>query len=633
MSGDIVHGPNFVHPETASAVGSRNSITREGRDEYNEGRLVVDEEVDKIVNHIHSKLPPEISTRLEVMGSVKSKLHNYFNQSNQNMLNRYLTTVEDEMGKKLRDMIDTEEMRGLNRYTSRPISFLLDRVGGSDKFNTGEIEKSIVNMFGHLHGHVQREMNDLETGTNSLLRRKTDVGAFVRGENAYSIIKCSFRDHPEKPDTVMQVKLALNVSLNEMISPIFPYQESTAFIVKDLIAKKVYESVDAEIDRLNESMVDEGKAELTSEEKIFERIKALDNFVSDDETESSKRYNLLAKKFFDAIEGLNAEIDSSEFDALGIRENIHRVVEDENIRNRGFNTAVNTLTHVLDWSRMGYQHIENFKGARKLTIREYVETDENVLPDERFQVDLIAHGPVEIQNLRDAYYLQLQELERTIQEVWDVTEIMYNEYRDQVGDDDWASFSERVLDKKQVTASWFTNLFSGGEEEDEEIQADSEEVKHWNEMNFITAEETPATSTNPTFENRLLGGKVKFPVMYDRLKYVFGESSPDLRETVENRLRFLEAEFTRFGSLINPFHMQPGVILDLDIVSIKRKSTTMMNMANVLNEFLYGISKGFQDSAFAAFSRRRSTEREDISGEFAAAGGMDEMTEAEEVFD
>ena len=42
----------------------------------------------------------------------------------------------------------------------------------------------------------------------------------------------------------------------------------------------------------------------------------------------------------------------------------------------------------------------------------------------------------------------------------------------------------------------------------------------------------------------------------------------------------------------------------------------MMSMANVLNEFLYSVSKGFQDTAFAAFSRRRSTQRDDLEQTF-----------------
>jgi hypothetical protein len=62
--------------------------------------------------------------------------------------------------------------------------------------------------------------------------------------------------------------------------------------------------------------------------------------------------------------------------------------------------------------------------------------------------------------------------------------------------------------------------------------------------------------------------------------------------------------------------MLPGVLMEIDITSVKRKKTTMMSMANVLNEFLYSVSMGFHDTAFAEFSRRRSTVREDLQQEF-----------------
>jgi len=51
-------------------------------------------------------------------------------------------------------------------------------------------------------------------------------------------------------------------------------------------------------------------------------------------------------------------------------------------------------------------------------------------------------------------------------------------------------------------------------------------------------------------------------------------------------------------------------------------------MANVLNEFLFGVSKGFADAAFASFSRRRSTVREDIAMSFGEAPFGEEGTEA-----
>ena len=97
-----------------------------------------------------------------------------------------------------------EEYKGLHKYTPRLISSILESIGGIDKFNVGEIDKSIVNIYGHLQGSVQRSLYTLETETNSILRQKTDVGAFVRGENQfYSIAKCSIIGYSaEKPTTV-----------------------------------------------------------------------------------------------------------------------------------------------------------------------------------------------------------------------------------------------------------------------------------------------------------------------------------------------------------------------------------------------------------------------------------------------
>jgi hypothetical protein len=622
----ITHGPNIIHPETPSAVGSRNSINRHNRDEYAESKLMVDEEVDKILNHLHARLPPEVLSRVEVAGTIKSKLHSFFNQNTQNMLNRYLTTVEDELGKKVRDLVDFEETRGLNRYSPRPVSYLLDRIGGSDKFHTGEVEKSIVNMFGHLQGHVQREMNDLETHTNSLLRRKTDVGAFVRGENAYAIVKCSFRDHPEKPTTVSQIKLAMNVLGSELISPIFAYQVSMSYLLKDVLSKRIMDAMERELEQLNANLVDQGKAELTSEQKIFERIKLLETMTSDEDTEGSRRYSIIAKKFLDAIEGVQAEIASAEFDSLGIRENVTKIIATENIRNRGYNTAVNSLTHILDWSRMGYQHIENYKSTRRCFIREYEATDLSRLPDERYQMELSYFDQHQIVAMREAYKSQLVEFERTVSEVWDVVHEIYLEHRDRSGVLDWDVLSTRVLGdgkKPGPRRSWFAAF----QEQQEEAPAEPEKTK-WNEITFIAPDETTSAGSqdNPTMEKRIEDIRARFPLMRDTLQKVFEDTNPTLREIVDGRVTFLEREFLRFAALINPHHLNPGLLLDVDVVTIKRKSTTMMKMANVLNEFLNAVSKGFQDTAFAAFSRRRSTQRTDLTGEFETGTGVSEMS-------
>jgi hypothetical protein len=99
---------------------------------------------------------------------------------------------------------------------------------------------------------------------------------------------------------------------------------------------------------------------------------------------------------------------------------------------------------------------------------------------------------------------------------------------------------------------------------------------------------------------------------------MYGYQYPVERRVMEERLAFLERQYFSFEYSINPYHLNPGLLLDVDITSIKRKKATLDAMANVLNEFLHGVSKGFTDAAFASFSRRRSTVREDITQSFGA---------------
>lgn len=607
----MTRGPNIIHPEKPSAVGSRNSLNRDSRNEYEESKLLIDEEVDKVLNHIHAKLPPEVLEKLDVMGSIKSKLHNYFNQNFQNMYNRYLTTMEDELGKKVRDLVDKEEYRALNRYTPREIAEILDKIGGIDKFNTGEIEKSIVNIYGHLQGHIQRGVFELENETNALLRQKSDVGAFVRGENAYAIAKCSFKNNFFKPKTVMDVKLAINILDAELISPIYHYQVPVEVIIKDIISKHIHELIDQEIQELNTTLMDEGKEELSDTEVIFEKIKALDNYVDDEAgNEQSRRYQFIAKRFMDRVTGLQAEIDPDEYDPLNVRENIKRIIDNENIRNRGFNTAINNLTSILDTSKMGYQHIENFKNAREAIIREYEDTNIIGLPDERYSIRLTYYDDEQIRSMRNAYDLQFEELRKEIMKVVEVSDVLYADYKKAKNVQDYEDIANHYLRKDQPKQKgWFSSRA------EEEAPAE-EPAKLWNEVTFIPPRSTEVEEMNKTNIHIVEELRKRVVRTRTRLQTIFGNQHPTERTIVEQRLHFLERKFEEFEANVNPYHILPGLVLEIDITSVKRKRTTMMAMANVLNEFLYSVSKGFHDTAFAQFSRRRSTVRTDLAQTF-----------------
>lgn len=597
--------PNKVHPTLPNAVGSRETYAQEGRDKVAEAKLILDETIDKVMNQAFTKLPTEVLEKLDVMGGLKEKLYNYINQTYVNMFNRYTVTMEDEFIKKIRDFTDKEETKGLARYTPKEIIELLDKIGGSDKFHTGEIEKSIVNMYGHLQGHIQRGVNDLEVETNAILRQKTDVGAFVRGENAYAILKCIFKDNELRPKYVYDVKLSINILDSELISPMYHYQTTVESLMKDAIQKHIQELIDRQVQQFNDELLDQGKTELTASEKMFEKIKRIENFTDDDsEDEKSRRYTILAKRFLSKIEGLRAEIDLEDYDPLNIRENIKYIMDEENIRNRGYNTCINSITSILDTSKLGYQVCDNMKNARLCFIKEYEEVDRTILPDERYAMKLQFFDQGQLREAKKEYDKQMAAFTTEVTSLWEVTHGYYESKKRFRSLRDFDDLAGRVMNKE-----W--------KREKRMRESDPESVL-WNEVGEMYNEASFVEKNNRTYEDRIKNLKGKIVYLKELLEKMHGFQNPVERVILDERINFLSKRFNDFAYIVNPHHIQPGLILDIDITTIKRKQYMLKGMANVLNEFLYGVSKGFADAAFATYSRRRSTVRADIDQSFAA---------------
>ncbi len=607
--------PNKFHPTTPSAVGSRESIAQEGRDKVAEADVILNETYDKVLNHIQNKLPEEVLKELDIMGGLKEKLYNYINQSYVNMFNRYTVTMEDEFLKKVRDFVDREEAKGLARYTPKEIIEILDKIGGADKFHTGEIEKSIVNMYGHLQGHIQRGVNDLEVETNSILRQKTDVGAFVRGENAYAILKCVFKDNELRPKYVYDVKLSINILESELISPLYHYQVTVESIMKDTIQKHIHDLIDKQVEQFTDDLVDSGKHELTSSEKMFEKIKRIENFTDDEkEDEKSKRYTILAKKFLDKIEGLRAEIDVEDTDPLNMRENIKYVIDEENIRNRGYNTCINSITSILDTSKLGYQVCDNMKNARVCIISEYEETDPTILPDERYTIRMAYNDQNQLKEQKKEYDKQVAAFTNEIGMLWDVVHAHYESKKRFRSLQDFEDLCGRLMNK-----DWKRNKKAYDSDPDSIL---------WNEIGEMYNENSFVEKNNRTYEDRFKNLKNKLTYLRTKLMEMHGYQNPVERVILDERLSFMEKRFNEFTHIVNPHHIQPGLILDIDVTTIKRKQYILKGMANVLNEFLYSVSKGFTDAAFATYSRRRSTVRDDITQSFGAAEVGEDLFES-----
>lgn len=599
--------PNKVHPVIPNAVGSHESLAMEGRNKIAEAKLILDDTTQRVENLIYNKLPPEVCEKMDIMGGLTEKLYNYINQTYVNMFNRYTVTMEDEFVKKVRDFVDREEVKGLARYTPKEIIELLDKIGGADKFHTGEVEKSIVNMYGHLQGHIQRGVNELETETNSILRQKTDVGAFIRGENAYAILKCVFKDNELRPKYVYDVKLSINVLDSELISPMYHYQTTVESLMKDAIQKHIQDLIEHQIQKFNDELVDEGKHELSAAEKMFEKVKRIENFTDDEKgDEKSKRYTILAKRFLDKIEGLRAEIDVEEYDPLNMRENIKFIIDEENIRNRGYNTVINSITSILDTSRLGYQVCDNLKNARKCYIREYEETDSAILPDERYAMKLAYLDQNQLREEKKEYDKQMDAFSVEIKYIWDVTHGYYESKKRFRALKDFDDMVSRLMSKE-----WKRSKKDRDEDPNTVL---------WNEAGEMYNENSFVEKNNRTFDDRIKNLKHKLRYLREILQKMHAYQNPVERVILDERINFIEKRFNEFTYIVNPHHIQPGLMLDIDITTIKRKQYMLKGMANVLNEFLSGISKGFADAAFATYSRRRSTVRADITQSFVGEG-------------
>ncbi|MFP4377946.1 MAG: cytoplasmic filament protein CfpA, partial [Spirochaetales bacterium] len=205
---------------------------------------------------------------------------------------------------------------------------------------------------------------------------------------------------------------------------------------------------------------------------------------------------------------------------------------------------------------------------------------------------------------RDAYDKQMEAFQQEIVHLWDVCLALYDSNKSGMRVNDFDDVSRRMRGR----------IRKSKQESGDPIYEEQE--KTWNEILRIKAEDTDVERLNNTYlyEKSLL--KKMLNRSQDRVATTYGHLNPKERVEVDRRIDFLRREFEEFDYLINPYHIQPGLLLDVDITSIKRKKFTLNGMANVLNEFLHGVSKGFQDAAFATFKRRRSTVREDLNQSF-----------------
>ena len=537
------HQPKKASHDDITGIPDLSNI---GRHEMAAGILA--QETDRLVQHLAASLPREALAAAGIHGDLKKKLYNCLEEIFHKVFSRYLETSD---GKILLDAIERDGKKDVSLHTPRGVAELLSSGDGLQRFNLGEIEHSLIAGEG--------TAGDMEALANSILRQKEDV--LSTGENVCTVVACAFRDNALKPKTVTDVKLCVNIADSSLIDPFFRYYTVIRYMIKDLISPHVIEAIDREMEALYHQEDPDAAA--------YAVACAMANDAE------------LATAFVDRVVERGSKIDSAAFDMINIRQSIRKNADIENVCAQGFGKAVNALSATLVDSKLHYQFLEYVQNGYKVTIREYEDTDDANLPDERYQITVRFLDEGHLVEDCKAYDAQLKGLEKDAQHLWNLIEVIYQDSKSVFKVNDFEDLARK--NKNRIK-----HLLK---DTNSDLQYDI--ARDWDDISIVRHGKEPI--------------RTRLTRMRERLTNLSECLSPIERRVMEERLSRLEKEYVRFDHLINPYLLQSGLVVDVDITSVKRKKTTLDSVALALEEFLDTVSRGFQLAAIDTFAKETAT--------------------------
>jgi hypothetical protein len=269
------------------------------------------------------------------------------------------------------------------------------------------------------------------------------------------------------------------------------------------------------------------------------------------------------------LKALFAEITPPSFDPASVRGYVAKSADIETIRVRGFALAVNSLVAILGGVNLSYQFIENLRNGRELVIREYEDNDTANLPDEHYGLRLRYFDGDQLAEDCAAYDAQVKNFDQAVQHLWNLIEVVYQDSKSVFRVNDFEDLAKknkgRIRDHiKQIT----------GATPDKALY-------------YINGEITGEKDNTRT----------RLARMHERIQNMYEFLYPVERRSMEDRLARTEKECSRLEFAVNPHQLQPGLLIDIDITSIKRKRSTLNSIADALNVFLSATYDGFQIAA------------------------------------
>jgi len=236
-------------------------------------------------------------------------------------------------------------------------------------------------------------------------------------------------------------------------------------------------------------------------------------------------------------------------DAREAVENISRRALSDGDRDLGFDRVVDVFVSALAGFGLGHMSVEKLGDGRDVSIREYEDGEAAALPDERFSARLRYLDRARLEARRAAYDEAAEILDAKIGHFWGLLEIIYR---------------------------------------------DSKSVFKVNDFEDLARKNGSRTKNEAGDRFAREGTDAKLARIRGRLDTVSAWLNPAELRIARERLALLEREHAALELAPNPRLIRPGLLVDFELSSIKRKRTTLDAASGALGEFLRRLPSAFE---------------------------------------
>ena len=212
---------DLLKKHTEPPAGGSGLAVPSRRNAGNAADSVLDMETDRVAGFLESALaetrPGGKPTGRAERKAVRERLRSHIEMNYREML----AALTDE------DRADADSV-----HTARGLGSLINSMGGTNAFNSGEIEKSRpAKSFGHPEIRVAA--------------RRSEAAAFVDTENACRVLSCVFRDNEAKPKTVIDASLAINITEDDLLPRGFRLRVLESYLIGNVICDRLVREIDS----------------------------------------------------------------------------------------------------------------------------------------------------------------------------------------------------------------------------------------------------------------------------------------------------------------------------------------------------------------------------------------------------